>query len=104
MNEGTNWVAVGIEVHDRPCAFDSDGVRCGDTPNRICAVEYPYGDEYGKRVNARLFAAAPAMYSALELALDALNKMTTDEFANGADKPVREAIAAALATARGESK
>lgn len=52
----TPWhVANGIEIHDR--------LPGGDTPNRICKVEYPYGEmDYrngtSKEANAKFIVTA----------------------------------------------
>jgi len=60
------WYAVsGNAVHDKLATFDANGVRTGDTPNRICKVEYPYSDDAGQAANASLIAAAPDLLEAL---------------------------------------
>ena len=47
-------------------------------------------------------AAQPDLLSAAEGALDALDTLTSDDFALGRDRPQREALRAAIAKAKGE--
>lgn len=69
------WHVVnGIEVHDKAAEYDSSGTRIGETPNRICLVEYPYSyPDYRhgatKEANAHLIAAAPDLLTGCEAAL-----------------------------------
>jgi len=75
----TKWVQVGNEVHDKECMFDEKGARIGETPNRICTVEYPYLDAEGQSSNARLMAAAPELLAACQDALDYFSDDYYDE-------------------------
>ena len=49
-----------------------------------------------KMANARLIAQAPAMLALLRETLHALEHMTSEEFACGVDKPIRDKITALL--------
>jgi len=54
---GRLYAANGNELHDKPCSFDTQGRRLGDTPNRVASIEYPYNDRTGQCANARRLAA-----------------------------------------------
>jgi hypothetical protein len=69
----TPWhVANGSHIHDKPTEFDETGARIGDTPNRIAAIEYPYGDAEGKAFNAEYIVRAVNCHDELVRALDNL--------------------------------
>ena len=70
----------------------------------ICAISetslYAYEDDEIHSLllaNARLIAAAPDLLAACTFMLDLLENMTTEQFANGADKAARVALRAAIA-------
>jgi hypothetical protein len=91
----------GNEVHNIEAKRDKSGTRIGDTPARICDVEYPFDSEEGRSDNARLIAAAPDLLEACELLLefedDFPEELWSDEY--------RDAIHAAkyaVAKAEGE--
>jgi hypothetical protein len=66
----TPWhVANGSHIHDKPTEFDETGARIGDTPNRIAAIEYPYGDAEGKAFNAEYIVRAVNCHDELVEAL-----------------------------------
>lgn len=48
-----------------------------------------------------LIAAAPEMLAVLKMALESLGNMTTDQFSCGEDRPIRDAMEAAIARAEG---
>jgi len=60
---------------------------------------YPDGQGEGWReawANAHLMAAAPDLLEAAKFALESLENMFTSDFANGGDRPVRDALEAAI--------
>ena len=54
------------------------------------------------QANAQLIAAAPKLLEACETALHALNHMTTREFGNGKDHPIRYNLKQVIAEATKE--
>jgi hypothetical protein len=92
MRKNTWTVANGNEVHDQPTYYDERGARIGETPNRICRVEYPYNDADAQAGVAALIAAAPMLLEAAREVLAALMYDGLEEF--DADK-LRSAISAA---------
>lgn len=66
--------------------------------NALASYPYSLGGE-ADHANAILAAAAPDLLAAALITLETLANITTVEFSQGADKPAREALEAAIAKA-----
>lgn len=71
------WEATPDWTHDRMEIRDKDGRRIA-----ICMMDYPLGVATHD-ANARLIAAAPAMYELLSDIMDELRKATRDAIETG---------------------
>lgn len=63
--------------------------------NALASIPYTLGD-FTDRANGELMAAAPELLEACRFALDTLDKITTEQFSQGADKPARAKLAQAI--------
>jgi hypothetical protein len=83
-----NWIWVG------PLSWST----------RVCRVVVYDGEEVQQTANAHLIAAAPDLYEALELVLDAIGALSKPHelYGHGLDKDDIKGVFAALARARGE--
>ncbi len=63
----------------------------------LCGVR----DDLEAQANAHLIAAAPELLEACRFAADVLADLTTEAFRTGADKPIRDVLAAVIAKAEG---
>ena len=72
---------------------------CGASGQGLIAIcdsgDYAQSKGQGE-ANARLIAAAPDLLAACQLGIKLLDNMTTNDFSKGADKPLHEAMYAAI--------
>ena len=73
-------------------------------PDIIATVGKVNEQSFTDTANARLISAAPDLLNAAIKTLELLSNMTSDQFHLGADKPAREALAAAIARAVGATQ
>lgn len=72
----------------------------GDGDGHTIARVFQYNGE--QETNANLIAAAPDMYETLKKALLLLNRITTEDFSCGKDKPLRQRLEKVIAKAEGK--
>jgi hypothetical protein len=86
----TPWKVLRNELDECWSIYDSRQVRLANIRGAPAITE----DE--DQHHARLIAAAPELAGACLFALNELGDMTTDDFASGADRPLRQKILKAL--------
>jgi len=88
-----------------PMVVDCAAARTRWPPPSVCFFRNARGDIVDDaEEKARLISAAPNLLAACQSALDVLENMTTHEFQTGADKHVRDTLAAAIARAEGRER